>query len=136
MRKQLDKIISFWTGKGNCPASSRPMPSRAEIIEIMRDKQLSFSDEVIRVLYNAEGDKRFVVLKRDDGLFRYLYERLEPFNEEEWIYISRDENALPGNWIRIGRQVSLFGTEREAWNDLMLSPEYMAFFSASIAKNE
>lgn len=110
---------------------ARPRPSWAEIVEIMQDQSPScFPDaEIVKVIYSDDREKRFVLDKSKDGVFQYRMEQIEAFDDEEWGYISRDPNALPGMWAAFGYSgESFFGTEQEAWNEFVYSPEYKLYF--------
>ena len=114
--------------KANVP----PIPPFSEIIEMMYDESLSFTEDlqVIRVIYNEEKSKRFIVLKSINGYFKYTYEELCVFDEEEWMYICNQENAVPAWWNPMDRSFaySFFGTEEEAVRMLMQESEYKQYF--------
>ena len=114
--------------KANVPL----MPPFYEIIEMMFDKGLSFSKDlqVIKVIYNQEKTKRFILLKSVNGYYKYTYEELCVFNEEEWMYICNLENAVPACWNSMDRSFaySFFGTEEEALAMLMQEGEYKQYF--------
>lgn len=109
-----------------------PIPPFSEIIEMMYDKSLSFSEDlqVIKVIYNEEKTKRFILLKSVNGYFKYTYEELCVFDDEEWVYICNQENAVPAWWKPMDRSFaySFFGTEEEAVKTLMQEREYKQYF--------
>lgn len=109
------------------------IPPFSEIVEMMYDKSLSFSEDVrvIRVIYNEEKSRRFIVLKSVNGYFKYTYEELCVFDEEEWMYICNQENAVPAWWNPTDRSFaySFFGTEEEAVKMLMQEREYKQYFN-------
>ena len=110
----------------------RPKPAWPEIVDLMYDKSLSsFGDDVIQVGYSADKEKRFIILKSESGFYEYSVEQLVEFDDEEWLYVSRDPDALPGMWVGLGNTSgrSIFGTAQEAWNDLLSSPEYKSYFA-------
>ena len=108
------------------------IPPFSEIVEMMFDKNLSFSEDlqVIKVIYNEEKTKRFILLKSVNGYFKYTYEELCVFDEEEWTYICNQENAVPAWWNPKDRSFaySFFGTEEEALTMLMQEGEYKQYF--------
>ncbi len=110
-----------------------PIIPFSEIVEMMFDKNLSFSEDlqVIRVIYNEEKTKRFILLKSVNGYYKYTYEELCVFDEEEWIYICNQENAVPAWWNPKNRSFaySFFGTEEEALTMLMQEGEYKQYFT-------
>ena len=105
----------------------------SEIVEMMYNKGLSFSEDlqVVKVIYNEEKSKRFIVLKSVKGYFKYTYEELCVFDEEEWMYICNQENAVPAWWKPLDRSFaySFFGSEDEALKMLMQETEYKQYFN-------
>ena len=109
-----------------------PKPSWQEIVELMYDKSLSgFSDEIIKVIYNNNKEKRVIFFKGEKGFYYYSIEHLVEFDDEEWAYIAREPDALPAMWTAPMQTSarSMFGTEQEAWNDFIISPEYKSDFN-------
>ncbi len=94
----------------------------------MHDASLDYTDEVVKVVYSDDQAKRFVLLRRHDGIYRYSFERLTAYDEDEWQWNCPYSDALPGYWAPLDSSVSLCGTEHEAWHDLISSPEYKTFF--------
>ena len=109
-----------------------PMPPFSEIVEMMYDKNLSFSEDLqlVKAIYNQEKTKRFILLKSANGYFKYTYQELCVFDEEEWAYICKQENALPAWWKPMDRLCgnSFFGTEDDALQALMQEGEYKQYF--------
>ena len=67
-----------------------PIPPFSEIVEMMYDKSLSFSEDLqlVKVIYNEEKTKRFILLKSVNGYYKYTYEELCLFDEEEgYIFV-------------------------------------------------
>ena len=114
-------------------AAIPPMPPFPEIVEMMFDKSLSFSEDlkVIKVIYNEEKTKRFIILKSINGYYKYTYEELCVCDEEEWMYICKKENVCPAWWEPKDRSFaySFFGTENEAMTALLQESEYKQYFS-------
>ena len=110
-----------------------PIPPFSEIVGMMYDKNLTFSEnfQLVKVIYNEEKTKRFILLKSVNGYFKYTYEELFVFDEEEWMYICNQENALPAWWNKMDRSFaySFFGTEDEALKMLMQEGEYKQYFT-------
>ena len=113
----------------NTPA----IPPLSEIVEMMYDKNLSFSEDlqVVKVIYNEEKTKRFILLKSVNGYYKYTYEELCVFDKEEWVYICNQEDAIPAWWNPKDRSIaySFFGTEDEALSMLMQEGEYKQYFT-------
>ena len=128
MSKLLDRIRRLLQGRKSSKGLPRTMPSWSEIVEGMHDTSLNYVDEVVKVIYSDDQAKRFVLLKRHDGIYRYSFERLYAYDEDEWQWNCMGSDALPGYWVPLDRSVSLFGSEQEAWRDLISSPEYKTFF--------
>ena len=118
--------------KQNKKTNIPPIPPLSEIVEMTFDKGLSFSDnlQVIRVIYNEEKTKRFIILKSTNGYYKYTYEELYVCDEEEWRYICNQDNAVPAWWNPKDGSFaySFFGTEQEALAMLMQEKEYKQYF--------
>ena len=110
-----------------------PMPPFPEIVEMMFDKGLSFSEnlQVIKVIYNEEKTKRFIILKSINGYYKYTYEELCVYDEDEWMYFCNQKNVVPAYWNPKDRSFaySFFGTEDEAMSALLQESEYKQYFS-------
>ena len=109
-----------------------PKPSWQEIVELMHDKSLSsYLDEIVKVIYSANNEKRAIFFKSEHGFYYYSIEQLIEFDDEEWAYIAREPDALPAMWTPPMQTSarSMFGTEQEAWNDFIISPEYKSDFN-------
>ncbi len=107
-------------------------PDWETVVEMMYDKQLDcFDDEVIRVIYSKDKSKRYLILKKENGILTYLLEYVYQFDDEEWNYISNQENALPAMWepYHTNWGVSHFEKEEELMKELIHEPEYKQFFS-------
>ncbi len=127
-------LLSFLSKEKKKIPAPPPLPSWSEAVSVMYNKQLNcFGDELVDVLYTPDKTKRFVLLKSDKGYFRFVYEELHPFTEEEWMYVSRGKNPVPAIWEPpAGWQgSSLFGTLEDTWKELKLSPEYKQYFKAA-----
>lgn len=118
--------------KQNNKTNIPPISPLSEIVEMMFDKGLSFSDnlQVIKVIYNEEKTKRFIVLKSTNGYYKYTYEELCVCDEEEWRYICNQDNTAPAWWNPKDGSFaySFFGTEQEALTGLMQEKEYKQYF--------
>ena len=118
---------------------TREIPSRPcwdEIISIMYNKQLNgFDAKVIEVLYSSDKTRRFVLLKDNNGVFRYCFEELHPFSEEEWMYVSRSGAILPAIWETPSswQGTSLYATLEDMRKELELSPEYKLYFKQEVS---
>ncbi len=96
---------------------------------MMREERpAGFSDEVIDVFYSKDGTSRFVLLKRNDGLYSYALEKIDFFDEEDLRYL-RGVTFLPGVWRPCGEAgASIFETAKEALRGLQSEPEYTGRF--------
>ena len=109
-----------------------PKPSWQKIVELMHDKSLSScSDEIVKVIYSSNDEKRVIFFKSEHGFYYYSIEHLVEFDDEEWAYFAREPDALPAMWITQSQSSdhSIYGTEQEAWNDFIISPEYKYDFN-------
>ena len=107
-----------------------PMPSWEEIVPMMYDKGLDgWSDEIVQVVYSPEHSERFIIMKSEHGYYKYVYEILHQFDEEEWMYIGSQLGALPAMWEPVGDNcVSLFSGMEEALEAIKALPEYKLHF--------
>lgn len=108
-----------------------PIPPWSDIVNIMYDKNLDcFTDEFVRVIYNPDQTKRFVILKSENGYYKYVYEELQAFDEEEWMYISKQTDALPAMWVQIqdNESTSLYGSLEDVMKEIEMSHEYKTYF--------
>lgn len=112
--------------------SALQMPPFCEIVEMMSDKGLSYSEDlqIIKVIYNEEKTKRYIVLKSVKGYYKYTYEELHVLDEEEWAYVCNLDNVNPAYWASMDRSsaCSFFGTEDETISALYQEPEYKMYF--------
>ncbi len=106
------------------------MRSWEEIVPIMFKQGLDgWTDEIVQVIYNPEHIKRFVILKSKHGYYKYVYEILRQFDEEEWMYIGNQPGALPAMWEPVGgSHVSLFSGIEETLEAVKALPEYKQHF--------
>lgn len=108
-----------------------PMPQWDTIVEMMYDKGLdNFIDEVVKVIYSKDRSMRYVVLKGENELFTYRLEVIHRYDEEEWVYISSHENALPAMWNTLrGNDVkSVFENTDELLREIKSEAEYKRYF--------
>lgn len=106
------------------------MPSWEEIVPMMYDKGLDGRlDEIVQVIYNSDRSKRFIILKSEHGYYKYIYEVLHQFDEEERMYIGNRPGALPAKREPIGNsRVSLFSDVDGVPENMKASPEYKLHF--------
>ena len=91
-------FFTKWFNRNPKPPTS-PIPSRETMVEIMYDKHLdAFSEEVVRVIYSIDRSMRYVVLKNEKGYFTYQLEAIYQYEEDEWKYLSAQEDVLPALW--------------------------------------
>ncbi|MBR3809165.1 MAG: hypothetical protein IKK46_02545 [Clostridia bacterium] len=102
-----------------------------ELVEALYDKQLSFTDyEIVKVIYNSDKTKRFIILKSSTGFYKYTYEEICVLDEDEWKYCCDDANAYPALWETRDKSsaASFFGTENEAFLSMKQESEYILHF--------
>ena len=129
----IEFIRSLFPSKDDKRAPVRPLPSWPEIVEMMYNQPPFVSpyvDEIIKVVYSADREKRYIITRnRNYGFYQFQMEQLCAWDDEEWLYISHDPNALPAMWHSFGYSGgSFFGTEQDAWNELVSTPEYKEYF--------
>lgn len=103
------------------------IPSWNEIVEHMRDKQLTcFADEVVKVIYSEDGERRIVVLQSEKGFFKTCVEVIRVFDKEEWIYFCKDKDAYPAWWETDWEfdTKSLYDSVQTALKELKVNNEY------------
>lgn len=113
--------------------SLTPLPSWDEIVDIMYDKDLdNRNDEVVQVMYSPDRTKRFMILKSDGGYYKYCFEVLQAFDDDEWKYICEQPGALPAMWVQpAGNQgLSLFSGIKEVTDAVKALPEYELYFNS------
>lgn len=109
----------------------KPMPPWEEIVEIMYGKNIDcFIDEVVDVFYSEDRTKRFIILKRQDGLYSYTYETIYQFDEEEWVYVYENEKTLPAMWQTPTGEgnSSLFDNKEHVLKEINSSAYYKTYF--------
>ncbi len=129
----MKKIFLNLLNRRKKNAAIPPILPFPEIVEMMFDKGLSFSEnlQVIKVIYNEEKTKRFIILKSINGYYKYTYEELCVYDEDEWMYICNQKNVVPAYWNPKDRSFaySFFGTEDEVMSALLQESEYKQYFS-------
>ena len=131
MRHQKPGFLSKPFRKSVAQKPLPPIPMREEIVSMMFDKGLdSFCDMVVKVIYSHDNTKRFVILKSANGYFKYAYEEIYTFNEEEWMYIGRQPDALPAMWMEPNswQGTSLYFNYDETLKEIRVTPEYKTYF--------
>ena len=87
------------------------LPTWEEVVERCYDQELSsFSDKVIKAIYNSAKSYRVVILMRKDGYYQIIEEELIACDED-------DLNFRPdvwGYWFRLERYVSIYDLFKSA----------------------
>lgn len=107
------------------------IPPIEEIAEELYDKSLSFEDyEVVKVLYNKDKTKRFILLKSSNGFYKYTYEEIYVYDTDEWNLCCNNPDSYPATWMPKDRKFgySFFGTEQEAYTSMKQESEYLQYF--------
>ena len=108
-----------------------PIPTIEEIAEELYNKSLSFEDyEVVKVLYNKDKTKRFILLKSSNGFYKYTYEEIYVYDTDEWNLCCNIPDSYPATWTPKDRKFgySFFGTEEEADISMKQESEYLQYF--------
>ena len=125
-------IRSLFPRKDSAQTPVRPLPPRSEIVKMMHERSPSVptDTEIVKVIYSADQEKRVIITRnRKHGFYQFRMERLCAWDDEEWLFISRSPDALPAMWTDFGNTgISFFGTEQEAWNELVNTPDYKKYF--------
>ena len=109
------------------------MPPWEEIVALMHDRELDYSDTVPRVLYSRDQARRYVILKSEHGFYKYTYEALESMDEEELRWFRADalagKEVLPAYWNpRIEAGCSIFESEQDVMAAISQEDAYKAYF--------
>lgn len=123
---ELDKY-----GDESYKSTVHDIPPINDITNALYDKQLTFTDyEVVKVIYNTDKTKRFIILKSTNGFYKYTYEEICVFDEDEWKYCCNIDNAYPAFWASRDKSsaCSFFGTENEALVSMKQESEYILHF--------
>lgn len=109
-----------------------PMSPLEEIAEIMYNKQLRYIEniEVVYVVYSKDKSKRFVVTKNSKGFYKFEYQEICLFDEQEWLYICNYEDALPAYWSSVDdlNSYSFYGSEDDVMKALWQDVKYRQYF--------
>ena len=82
------------------------------------------------VIYSVDKEKRFIILNSNKGFFKYNYEILRPFDEDELQWMGND--ALPAFWAPTDdARCSLYGTMSDAIKELKSEPEFISNFDVN-----
>ena len=93
-----------------------------EVIEACYDKQLSYCDNVIRVIYSDDRTERAVILQRMDKLYSVTFEKLFPYHDDELKYLTID--SLPAYWSPGHYTNSIFDTVEGTVDAIMSTPPF------------
>ncbi|MBE6639641.1 MAG: GNAT family N-acetyltransferase [Ruminococcaceae bacterium] len=107
------------------------IPPWDEIVSYMYDKELSgFSDRIVKVMYSKDGSRRIIVLKSERGFYITTVEIIRVFDEDEWQYFCKDDNAYPAWWETDWKfkTKSFYDSPENALKGLLDDPEIKALF--------
>ena len=106
-------------------------PSWDTVVEMMYDKELDcFIHDVVKVIYSNDKSKRYVILRKENGLLTYQLEEIYQYDEAEWAYICLHNNALPATWVPSAYNAtkSVFENTNDLLNELKSEAEYKSYF--------
>ena len=124
--KFLDKLF-----KRKAKAKIPQPPSWDTVVETMYDKELDcFIDDVAKVIYSNDRSKRYVILRKENGLLTYLLEELYQYDGVEWEYVYSHDNALPAAWVSsvYNAGKSVFANMNDLLKELESEAEYENYF--------
>lgn len=122
--KWLEKLLKKKPNSNYKAVLASPlMLSQQETIEFMHNKELEFKDkEVVSVTYNENNDKRYIILKNNEGNYSLRFEKLFCSYDEDtdciWI----------AHWEEFYGCSSLFASEKELLTQLKHEPAYKLYF--------
>ena len=93
-----------------------------KITEECYDRNLSFTDDVIQVIYTDAETERAVILQRSDRLITIVFEKLSLYDDNELMYIGEDD--VHGYWHPYNHNKSIFDTEESAVNAVFSEPPF------------
>ncbi|MDE6058558.1 MAG: hypothetical protein K2G44_00745 [Clostridia bacterium] len=107
----------------------RTLPSREEIVEMMCRERLddTENEKVLNVIYSRDKWYRYVIVKSAKGFYTYYLEKIELFDEYDLGCIPADD--APAYWESADNATKhVFATVDELMRELVVEPEYKAFF--------
>ena len=133
---ELNEAIQFYLNENSIATAEEkpvmPIPPMEEITEKLSREEPKLVDcEIIRVIYSRDKTKRFILFRSDKGFYKYTYEQIFVFDEEEWGIVSHiHENPYPAYWGSVDSFCarSFFGTEEDALSALKQETEYLQYF--------
>lgn len=107
-----------------------PLPTWEEVVEIMYDRDLYFRGPVEKVQYSPDRTMRFVIWQDSNGYYRFTCEKLYAYDADDWQYVGRDPNALPGYWLGPAEwdRCAFCADAEIALREMRATPEYKACF--------
>lgn len=103
--------------------------SMSEIAERMYNKSLDcFTGKVLKVIYSENKTERYVILKNENGIIHFVFEKIELYDEETLNYFEGSPDALPAYWNGFDTPRSFYGTLEDALNNLKFEPKYRQYF--------
>lgn len=93
----------------------------SEIVDECYDRQLNFMYDISKVIYTDDRTERAVILRKPNGLYTVIREKLYQFDDDELKYGISD---LHGYWHTENDIGSTFDTEERAENEIMTSPPF------------
>ena len=115
------------------PVSYSEIPPWDEIVAYMKDKGLSgFADNVVEVMLSKDSSQRIIVLQSKSGYFTVLYEEIQVYEEDTWVYFCNDSDSYPAWWEPVSSSLntaSFYGSIDDALDVIKDSPEYKKYFT-------
>jgi hypothetical protein len=103
-------------------------PCKEDVVKALLKEPVTYSsDEVVKVIYSKENDKRFIIYKTPKGFYKVEFQAVTLLDDDEWNYICNVENAIGGYWSPIFYH-SVYGTVEDAVKELEATPEYKQYF--------
>lgn len=126
--KRLESAYTWLTKKR---AELHILPYQ-RIVEIMNDRQLDFGQDkdVRTVIYSKIHDRRYVIIYDESkAIFTYTLEIIQPYDEEEWLYVCHRHDTLPADWSAIQEPGgSFFATFDDVMKEIKADPTYKTYF--------
>ncbi len=111
-------------------AENAPLSPWEQTIEDMRDQDLDCFDGVVEAVYSKDSTRRFVILQGADGRFRYEYQELRPYTQEEREFFAQAGRPADAFWTIDCTKSECPGwlTAEDARREMQNEKEYKEYF--------
>ncbi len=111
-------------------AESAPLSPWEQTIEDMREQDLDCFDGVVEAVYSKDSSRRFVIVQGPDGRYRYEYQELRSYTQEEREFFAQAGRPAEAFWT-----IDCTKSERPGWpaaedarREMQNEKEYKKYF--------